>query len=237
MIENLLSNFNAYLQGSLFLAFLAAYIGGVVVSFTPCTYPLIPVTVGYIGARSASSKLRGFVLSLFYVLGLAVTYAALGAAAALTGKLFGQMQTTPLTYFLMANLFIIMGLAMLGVFNISLPVPQKLMNATGNIRKGFIGSFLLGAASGFVIGPCTAPILGVILGYVALQNNVLTGVALLFVFSLGLGTLLIIVGTFTGLIASLPKSGEWMKRINYIFGFILIGAGEYFLFIAGTLAY
>ena len=218
------------------LAFLAAYIGGVVISFTPCTYPLIPVTVGYIGARSASSRLRGFVLSIFYVLGLALSYSLLGAAAALSGKLFGQMQTTPLTYFLMANLFIIMGLAMLGVFNISLPVPQKFMNAMSNIKKGFTGSFLLGAASGFVIGPCTAPILGVILGYVALQSNVPVGVGLLFVFSLGMGTLLILVGTFTGLMVSLPKSGEWMKRINFVFGFIMIGAGEYFLYIAGTLS-
>jgi len=91
MIENLLSNFNAYLQGSLFLALLAAYIGGVVVSFTPCTYPLIPVTVGFIGARAASSKMRGFILSLFYVFGLAVAYSALGALAALSGKIFGQM--------------------------------------------------------------------------------------------------------------------------------------------------
>ena len=236
MIENLLGNINVYLQGSMFLAFLAAYIGGGVISFTPCTYPLIPVTVGFIGARS-SSKLNGFLLSLVYVGGLAVTYSILGAVAALSGKLFGQMQTTPLTYLLMANLFIIMGLAMLDVFKISLPVPQKLMNATGNIKKGFVGSFLLGAASGFVIGPCTAPILAVILGYVALQTNVITGVALLFVFSIGMGTLLIIVGTFTGLIASMPKSGDWMKKINYVFGFILIGAGEYFLFIAGTLSY
>ena len=237
MIENLLSNFNAYLQGSLFLALLAAYIGGVVVSFTPCTYPLIPVTVGFIGARAASSKTRGFILSLFYVFGLAVAYSALGSLAALSGKIFGQMQTTPLTYFLMANLFIIMGLAMLGVFKISLPVPQKLMQATGGVKKGFVGSFLLGAVSGFVIGPCTAPILGVILGYVALQTNVWMGIALLFIFSFGMGTLLIIVGTFTGLITSLPKSGKWMEKINYIFGFILIGAGEYFLYIAGTLAY
>src|SRR4030043_296014 len=168
MIENLLGNLNVYLQGSMFLAFLAAYIGGVVISFTPCTYPLIPVTVGFIGV------------------------------------------------------------AMVDVFKISLPVPQKLMNATGNIKKGFVGSFLLGAASGFVTGPCTAPILAVILGYVALQTNVITGVALLFVFSIGMGTLLIIVGTFPGLIASMPKSGDWMKKINYVFGFILICAGEYF---------
>ncbi|HDQ04730.1 MAG TPA: hypothetical protein ENN23_09260 [Deltaproteobacteria bacterium] len=236
MIENLIGNFNVYLQGSVFLAFLAAYAGGVVISFTPCTYPLIPVTVGFIGAR-ASSKLRGFVLSLFYVGGLAVTYSILGALAALSGRLFGQMQTTPLIYFLMANLCIIMGLAMLGVFKISLRVPQKLLKASGGVKRGFAGSFLLGASSGFVIGPCTAPILAVILGYVALQTNVLYGVSLLFVFSFGMGTLLIIVGTFTGLIASLPQAGNWMKKINYVFGFILIGAGEYFLYIAGTLSF
>ena len=111
------------------------------------------------------------------------------------------------------------------------------MKATGNLKKGFIGSFLLGVASGFVIGPCTAPILAVILGYVAIQTNMMIGVALLFVFSIGMGTLLIIVGTFTGLIASMPKSGDWMKKINYVFGFIMIGAGEYFLFIAETLSY
>ncbi|HOZ61288.1 MAG TPA: cytochrome c biogenesis protein CcdA [Smithellaceae bacterium] len=237
MIENLLNNFSSYLQGSLFLAFLAAYIGGVVISFTPCTYPLIPVTVGFIGARAASSKLQGFILSIFYVSGLAVTYSILGALAALSGKIFGQMQTTPLTYFLLANLCIIMGLAMLDVFKIALPVPQKIMKATGNFKKGFVGSFLLGAASGFVIGPCTAPVLAVILGYVALQTNILLGVGLLFVFSFGMGTLLIIVGTFTGLITSLPKSGNWMKKINYVFGFVLLGAGEYFLYIAGTLSY
>jgi thiol:disulfide interchange protein DsbD len=72
---------------------------------------------------------------------------------------------------------------------------------------------------------------------VALQTNILLGVGLLFVFSFGMGTLLIIVGTFTGLITSLPKSGNWMEKINYVFGFVLLGAGEYFLYIAGTLSY
>ena len=138
MIENLINNLSVYLHGSVLLAFLAAYLGGIVISFTPCTYPLIPVTIGFIGAKSSSSRLRGFLLSLFYVGGLALTYSILGGVAALSGKLFGQMQTTPWVYFIMANLCLIMGLSMLDVFAISLPIPQKLMNLSGNTdKKGF----------------------------------------------------------------------------------------------------
>ena len=237
MIENLISNLSFYLKSSVFLAFFAAYLGGIVISFTPCTYPLIPVTVGLIGVQGSSSKLRGFFLSLFYVTGIAITYAALGAAAALSGRIFGQMQTTPWTYFIMANLCLVMGLSMFDVFHISLPISQKLMKMTNrNDKKGFLNSFLIGVISGVVIGPCTAPVLGVLLGYVALKTNLLLGMSLLFVFACGMGTLLIIVGTFAGVIASLPKSGEWMKKIKFISGLILIGAAEYFLYIAGILS-
>lgn len=237
MIENMVNNLSLYLQGSVFLAFLAAYLGGVVISFTPCTYPLIPVTVGFIGAQGSSSKLRGFFLSLFYVVGIAFTYSILGGAAALSGRLFGQMQTTPWTYFIMGNLCLIMGLSMLDVFSISLPVPQKLAKLFGNgNKKGFGDSFLMGTVSGVVIGPCTAPALAVLLGYVAVKTNLLLGMSLLFVFAFGMGTLLIIVGTFAGVIASLPKSGEWMTKIKFIFGLILIGAAEYFLYTAGVLS-
>ena len=88
MIENLVNNLSFYLHGSVLLAFLAAYLGGLVLSFTPCTYPLIPVTVGFIGAQGSSSKLRGFFLSLFYVGGIAFTYSILGVVAALSGRLF-----------------------------------------------------------------------------------------------------------------------------------------------------
>ncbi|MEI6609178.1 MAG: cytochrome c biogenesis protein CcdA [Deltaproteobacteria bacterium] len=237
MIENIINNLSGYLNGSILLAFAAAYLGGIVISFTPCTYPLIPVTIGFIGARSSSSKLRGFFLSLFYVGGLALTYSILGGVAALSGKLFGQMQTTPWVYFIMANLCLIMGLSMLDVFSFSLPIPQKLMNLSGNTdKKGFFSSFLIGAVSGFVIGPCTAPVLAVLLGYVAMQTNLLLGMSLLFVFACGMGTLLIILGTFAGMIAALPKSGNWMTKIKLVFGLILIGAAEYFLYTAGTLA-
>lgn len=237
MVETLISNLSFYLESSILLAFLAAYAGGIVISFTPCTYPLIPVTVGFIGAQSSASRGRGFLLSLFYVSGMATTYSILGGAAALSGKIFGQMQTTPWTYFIMANLCLVMGLAMFDVFSISLPVPQKLMKLTGqNDKKGFLNSFLIGMVSGVVIGPCTAPALGVLLGYVALKTNVFLGMTLLFIFAFGMGTLLIIMGTFAGIIAALPKSGAWMTKIKVISGLILIGAAEYFLYIAGRLS-
>ena len=237
MIENMVNNLALYLQGSVFLAFLAAYLGGLVISFTPCTYPLIPVTVGFIGAQGSSSKLRGFFLSLFYVGGIAFTYSILGGVAALSGRIFGQMQTTPWTYFIMANLCLIMGLSMLDVFSLSLPVPQKFMKLTGDKnKKGFLDSFLIGAVSGVVIGPCTAPALAVLLGYVAVKTNLLLGMSLLFVFAFGMGTLLIIVGTFAGVIAALLKSGKWMTKIKTVFGLILIGAAEYFLYTAGVLS-
>jgi cytochrome c-type biogenesis protein len=237
MIENLLGNLQLHIQGSIPLAFLAAYIGGILVGFTPCTYPLIPITIGFIGAQGSSSRLRGFLLSLFYVFGLAITYSMMGALAVLSGKIFGQMQTTPWTYFIMANLCIFMGLAMLDVFSINLPVPRKLVQLTvADKKKGFFASFLVGATSGIIIGPCTAPALAVLLGFVALGTNLILGISLLFVFAFGMGTLLIIAGTFAGFIAALPRSGIWMTKINFIFGLILIGAGEYFLYTAGTLS-
>jgi thiol:disulfide interchange protein DsbD len=237
MIENLVNNLSLYMQGSVLLAFLAAYLGGILISFTPCTYPLIPVTIGFIGAQGSSSKLRGFFLSLFYVGGIAFTYSILGGAAALSGRIFGQMQTTPWTYFIMANLCLFMGLSMLDVFHISLPIPQKFMKIpVQNNNKGFLDIFLIGTVSGVVIGPCTAPALAVLLGYVAVKTNLLLGMSLLFVFAFGMGTLLIIAGTFAGVIASLPKSGKWMIKIKTVFGLILIGAAEYFLYTAGVLS-
>lgn len=236
MIEQFVDGLSAYLQGSILLAYLAVYLGGFLVSFTPCVYPLIPITVGFIGARGGATRRRAFVLSLLYVLGMAATYTALGALAALTGQLFGRIQSNPWTYFFIGNLCLVMGLSMLDVFSLSLRTPSFVTRT--QVRQkggGMVGSFLVGAASGLVMGPCTAPALSVLLGYAATRQNVPYAASLMFVFSLGMGTLLIGVGTFAGLLAGLPKSGRWMTRISRISGWILIGAGEYFLIHAGML--
>ncbi len=233
MIENFISGLDTYLQASIVFSYLAVYLGGVLASFTPCIYPVIPITVAYIGSQSGGSRMKGFVLSLFYVLGTSLSYTALGSIAALSGQLFGQIQSNPWTYFIVANICILMGLSMLDVF--TLPMPAFMSASSSPRKKGFIGSLLLGAVSGLILGPCTAPILGVLLGYVATKQNILYGTSLLFVFSLGLGTILIILGTFTGLVASIPKAGMWMVKVQKAFGWGLLALGEYFLITSGTL--
>lgn len=236
MIENLIEALPLYLQGSFPLAFLAVYLGGVLVSFTPCVYPVIPITVAYVGAHGSGSKLRGFVLSIAYVLGMALVYTALGGIAALSGRLFGHVQTNPWTYFFIANICILMGLSMLDVFVLPLRTPAFLNKVQPREKpKGIMGSFLVGAASGLVMSPCITPVLAVLLSYIATRQNVVLGMGFLFVFAFGMGTLLIVLGTFAALIAGIPKSGEWMIRISHISGWILIAMGEFFLIKAGTL--
>jgi cytochrome c-type biogenesis protein len=232
-MENFINGLSVYLHGSFILAYLAAYLGGVFVSFTPCMYPVIPITLAFIGAHGSGSKVKGFVISIVYVLGMSLTYTALGAVAALTGKLFGQIQTNPWTYFIVANICILMGLSMLEVFTLPMRVPGFVTKVQSR-RKSLLGSFFIGAVSGLVIGPCTAPVFAVLLSYVATSQAIVFGMSLFFIFALGMGTFLIILGTFAGLLASIPKSGMWMTRINHMSGWILLAIGEYFLIMAGS---
>lgn len=236
MIEAFVENAAHYLQSSSLLAYLAVYAGGVLVSFTPCTYPVAPLTVAFIGAHSSGSKLKGFVLSLVYVFGMALTYTAIGAAAALTGRLFGQIQSNPWMFFLMANVCLLMGLSMLGAFALPIRTPRFVARLQPREKtRGAVGALLVGAASGLVMGPCTAPVLAVLLGFAATRQSVPYAMSLLFVFSFGMGTLLILLGTSAGVLANLPRSGMWMTRVNKIFGWLMIAAGEYFLLQAGML--
>lgn len=230
VVEQLVGHFEFYLGHSLLMAYAVAYLAGVLVSFTPCVYPVIPITAAVIGAQGVSAG-RGLILSLSFVLGLAVTYTAIGMFAALTGKLFGSIQASPLTKGALGVLFVVMGLAMLEVFHLSLErfLPRP---GAGTGRKGVVGSFAIGLTSGFLLGPCTAPVLAVILGVVAARQSVFFGGSLLFVFSFGVGTLLILVGAFTGLLAGLPKSGVWMEAVKRISGIVMLAAGAYFLYSA-----
>ena len=233
-MEGFLQGLEGYLSASPFLAYIAVFLSGVLTSFTPCVYPMIPITIAYIGGRSGESRLKGLFLSIFYVIGMAATYSALGAFAALTGKLFGAASTNPILYLVVANIFIFLGLSMLDVF--TLPIPSFLTSRQpGKKSGGYFGAFIVGLLAGTVAAPCTAPVLGVVLTYVAAEQNVIYGITLLFIFSIGLGTLLIIVGTFAGLMSSLPKTGTWSVVIKKFFGWVMIGTGEFFLVQAGIL--
>ncbi|MEE9604805.1 MAG: cytochrome c biogenesis protein CcdA [Candidatus Scalindua sp.] len=233
-MEGFLQGLEGYLSASPFLAYIAVFLSGVLTSFTPCVYPMIPITIAYIGGRSGESRLKGLFLSIFYVIGMAATYSALGAFAALTGKLFGAASTNPILYLIVANIFIFLGLSMLDVF--TLPIPSFLTSRQpGKKSGGYFGAFIVGLLAGTVAAPCTAPVLGVVLTFVAAKQNVIYGMTLLFIFSIGLGTLLIIVGTFAGLMSSLPKTGTWSVVIKKFFGWVMIGTGEFFLVQAGIL--
>ncbi len=233
-MEGFLQGLEGYLSASPFLAYIAVFLSGVLTSFTPCVYPMIPITIAYIGGRSGESRLKGLFLSIFYVIGMAATYSALGAFAALTGKLFGAASTNPILYLVVANIFIFLGLSMLDVF--TLPIPSFLTSRQpGKKGGGYFGAFLVGLLAGTVAAPCTAPVLGVVLTFVAAKQNVIYGMTLLFIFSIGLGTLLIIVGTFAGLMSSMPKTGKWSVAIKKFFGWVMIGTGEFFLIQAGIL--
>ena len=129
---------------------------------------------------------------------------------------------------------ILMALSMLDVFHIQ--APKFLRNSGGDsklIKKGYLGVLLLGMVSGLVVAPCTAPPLGVLLTYVATTGNVVRGAGLLFVFSMGMGALLLLVGTFSGVMSTLPRSGNWMIWIKKGMAFLIILVGEYFIFSAG----
>ena len=233
-MTDLLSNIGSTITEKPFLAYVGVFLGGVLVSLTPCVYPVIPITFSYIGGNSQGSRFKGFLLSIVYVLGMSLTYAALGAFAALSGRLFGQISASPWVNFLVGVVCILMGLSMFDVF--TLP-PISFLNSfqprKDTAKGGYGGAFLIGVFSGFVVGPCTAPALGALLVYVGSKQNVIYGTTLLFVFALGIGLLLVCVGTFAGLLSNLPKSGAWLLRIKKIFGWLLLIIGEYFIYLMG----
>ncbi|OIO81451.1 MAG: hypothetical protein COW11_00750 [Candidatus Omnitrophica bacterium CG12_big_fil_rev_8_21_14_0_65_43_15] len=236
MFENLISNLQSYAQSGSFMAYLAAFLGGLFISLTPCIYPLIPITAAIIGAQKAESKRKAFLLSLSYVAGIALTYSALGIIAALAGSLFGRIQTSPWTFFIVGNVCVLLGLSTLDVFDLSfLFALSSRVKTKGLFGKGFLGNILAGMISGLVTGPCTAPALAALLAYVATTQRVVFGATLLFTFAMGMGFMLIIVGTFTAVLASLPKADAWTLKIKKVFGIILILLGEYFLIKAGAM--
>lgn len=212
-----------------------SFIGGVLAGFTPCSYPMIPITVAFVGSRAQGSRLRGFVLSAIYVSGMALVYSALGLVAALTGRLFGSLTMNPWVYLAVGNLCLGFALIMLEV----LPMPSPAFLTRMTVRqvpgRDAVTSLLVGGASALVIGPCTTPILGILLTLVATGKSLVWGALMLFSFAYGMGVLVIVVGTFTGLLASLPRSGPWMRRIQRFFAVIMIGAAEYFFVKAGEM--
>jgi len=196
------------------------------VSLTPCVYPLIPVSVIYISAKSGRSKIRSFGLSLIYVSGIAVTYSILGLIASLGGMIFGKISAHPVTLIAVGVIIILFGASMLtDFFSLSWPAPK-----VDTHKKGYLATFLLGASSGLIASPCLTPALASILAYLSAQKNIFYGMSLLVVFAYGMGLIFILAGTFSSILINLPKSGRWMSYVKRAGALIIIVLGLYFIY-------
>ena len=212
--------------------FAAVYVSGLLTSLTPCVYPILPIVVGYLGSREGGAASR-LTASLAYIFGMALVYSALGMAAALTGSLFGSLTTNTYVYLAFGVLLLYLGGSMMEWYYI--PMPNLPGLASESARKSpFLGPFVMGLTSGMVASPCTAPVLGTLLVYVAAKKAVFTGTLLLLTFSMGLSSTLLVIGFFAGSV--LPKSGAWMVKVKKALAFLIMGAGIYFVYAAGKLA-
>jgi cytochrome c-type biogenesis protein len=230
-----LSGLEATLREQPLAAMAVLFGAGVATSLTPCVYPMIPITAGILGGAAATKRSRGrsISLTLVYVLGVSLVYSSLGLLAALSGTLFGTVSSNPWALFVMGNLLLVFGLALLDVFTIS--VPSRLASRLSRIRYDSAGGiFALGATSGLVAAPCGAPAFGAVLTFVGTTRSAWLGFLYLFIFSLGLTAILVAVGIFSGGVAALPRSGRWTLWIKRGGGALLLGMAEYYFIRMGT---
>jgi thiol:disulfide interchange protein DsbD len=219
------SSFEQALARGPFFAVLAAFVGGLLVSLTPCVYPMIAITVSVFGANQAKSRWQAAGLSSVFVLGIAVMFTGLGIAAALSGGIFGSALSNKYVIGFVAIVFFALAASMFGAFELALPSSLNNRLATvGGI--GFGGAFVLGLVSALVAAPCTGPVLGAILIWIAATHRLLLGTGVMFTFALGLGVPFFLVGTFA---VSLPKGGSWMLGVKWFFGVVLSVVALYFL--------
>lgn len=223
------------LQNQPLTALVVLFGAGLVTSLSPCVYPMIPITAGILGGTGSTRRSRGrtAMLTGVYVLGLALVYSALGLLAGLTGTLFGTVSSNPWAYFVMGNLLLVFGLALLDVFTVN--APARLASWAGRIAGNSVGGvFALGATSGLVAAPCGAPAFAAVLTFVSTTRSAWLGFLYLFVFSLGLTALLIAVGLFSGTLAALPRAGRWTLWIKRAGGVLLLVMAEYYFVRMGT---
>ena len=231
------------LSGNPALAIPLVFAGGVLTSLTPCIYPMIPITAAIVGGSEASvegagarrARWRPLGLTLTYVFGLALVYSALGLFAGLTGTLFGTVSTNPWLYFLMANVLIIAALAMLDVLPVRVPSVLLSRASTAGTAGRYSGALVMGALSGLVAAPCSAPVMAAVLTWVSTTHSATLGFVYLFVFSLGMCTLLVVVGLSSGSLTRLPRAGMWMVWVKRLFALVMFAVAEYYLVKGGQL--
>jgi thiol:disulfide interchange protein DsbD len=214
-------------SNGLLIGLFFVFIGGLALNLTPCVYPLIPITIGYFGGQSEGHTVKLFFMGLLFMLGLAVTYSAIGVVTSLTGAVFGALLQNPIVILAVVVILVGLSLSMFGLYEFKLP--DTWVNKAGGAKAGYFGAFFMGLTLGIVAAPCIGPFVLGLVTYVATKQDPYFGFLLFFVLALGLGFPYLFLAMFSGKIKNLPRAGEWMDAVKHIFGFILIGMALYFL--------
>jgi len=213
------------------VAFLALFVLGLALNLTPCVYPMLGVTVSIFGARGAASTLQALGSALVYVLGMVVMYSALGVIAALTGGLFGAVLQSAAVQAGIGIIMLLMALSMFGAYEFQ-PPAWLLSRLGGTGTTNVLGLFASGVFVGVFAAPCVGPAVVALATVVGAKADVGFGLITFATLALGLGAPYIVLGTFTGLLHTLPRSGDWMVWVKKLFGVILVGIGAFYLCIA-----
>src|SRR6185436_1606980 len=203
------------------------FLGGLALCLTPCVYPMIPITLGYFANQAPGAGWgRRFSLPALYVLGIAITYSILGVITGMTGGLFGAVMQNPFVVGGMVLLFIAMALWMFGVYELRLP---GALTRLGAGRAGALGAFVMGLTLGLVAAPCIGPFIVALIAFVGASGSPLLGFWLFFVLALGMGFPFLLLGAFSGAMASLPRSGAWLIYSKKVMGVGILGVALYFM--------
>jgi thiol:disulfide interchange protein DsbD len=228
---NILSPYIEQLVSSsqqLWIRMLLVIILGLLMSFTPCIYPMIPITIGIMQGQGSRSLWHNFFHAIAYACGIATTFASFGLIAAASGTLFGSFLSSPFVLLVIIALLIYLAGSLFGFYE--LYIPRFLQESGQRTHKAsVVSSFLFGAVSGSVASPCLSPGLALVLCIVTEIGNLFIGFSLLFAFGIGLSIPLIIVGTFSSSLTLMPRTGPWMVEIKKLFGFLLLGMCFYYL--------
>jgi thioredoxin:protein disulfide reductase len=218
-------------EGNLFIAFGVIFLIGLALNLTPCVYPMLTVTVSVFGAQTDTNTMRVFFKALIYVLGIATMYSVLGVAAALSGGLFGGILQSTWVMAGIAVLFFALALSLFGLYEIQLPY-WLTSRLGGTQTAGIFGIYISGLVVGIFAAPCIGPPIIALIALVGQKADPVFGFMSFFILSLGLGFPYLILGTFSGLLSKLPKSGSWMEWVKKVFGVVLIGVGFFYLSLA-----
>ena len=206
------------------------YLGGLLLSFTPCVLPMVPILSSIIAGQGTVSAGRGFALSVSYVLGMAFTYTILGMLSALGGRQLQAYVQEPWILSVFAGLFVVLALGLFGAFQLQMPtaIQTRLSNLANQQKAGtFAGTSVIGALTALIVTTCVAPVLVGVLLVIGQTGDIARGGGALFAMSVGMGTPLLIIGASAGYL--LPKAGPWMNTIKAGFGVIMLGFAIYLL--------